>query len=85
MQLYQKDMQLQNVSRLRFSPRGKEVFLLLKEGLTHKQVAECLGMGVNGVKRHREKMLFQNDCKSVLELIVKYNGTECIKLETENV
>ena len=59
---------------LRFSPRGKEVFLLIKEGLSHKQVSERLGMGINGVKRHREKMLLQNNCATILELIAKYHG-----------
>jgi hypothetical protein len=29
-------------------------------------------MSVSGVKRHREKMLLQNDCKSILKLIAKY-------------
>jgi DNA-binding CsgD family transcriptional regulator len=68
-------MQEKIVSTLRFSPRGKEVFLLLKEGVPHKRIAEHLGMSVNGVKRHRDNMLLQNSCKSILELIAKYNGT----------
>ena len=59
---------------LHFSPRGKEVFLLLREGLTHPQIAQSLGMSVNGVKRHKEKMLLRNDCKTILELIAKYSG-----------
>lgn len=85
MQLHQQAIQSQTVPTLRFSPRGKEVFLLLKEGLTHKRIAERLGMSVNGVKRHKEKMLLQNNCKSMLKLIAKYNGTEGEKEEIENV
>lgn len=59
---------------LRFSPRGKEVFMLIAEGLTGKQIAERLGMSVNGVKRHKEKMLFQNNCTTMLELVAKYHN-----------
>ena len=59
---------------LHFSPRGKEVFLLVREGLTHKQIGERLGMSTNGVKRHKEKMLLQNKCATILELIAKYHG-----------
>ena len=29
-------------------------------------------MGVNGVKRHKEKMLHQNNCETMRELIAKY-------------
>lgn len=47
---------------LRFSPRGKEVFLLIMDGLNIKEISERLGIGTSGVKRHREKMLLQNDC-----------------------
>ncbi len=68
-------MQTHTVSTLRLSPRGKEVFLLLMEGFTRPQIAERLGMSVNGVRQHRENMLRQNGCKSTLELIAKYHGT----------
>jgi DNA-binding CsgD family transcriptional regulator len=61
---------------LRFSPRGKEVFALMLEGLGNTEISERLGMSVSGVKRHREKMLLQNDCKSILKLIAKYYRAE---------
>ena len=70
----QQIMQVQAVATLRFTPRGQEVFLLIREGLTNKNISECLGMGVNGVKRHREKMLLQNNCATMLELVAKYHG-----------
>lgn len=57
---------------LRFSPRGKEVFMLMLEGLGNTEIGGRLGMSVSGVKQHREKMLLQNDCKSILELIARY-------------
>lgn len=57
---------------VRFSPRGKEVMDFFMRGMTYKQIAERLGISLSGVRRHREKMLWQNDCKSMLELIAKY-------------
>jgi DNA-binding CsgD family transcriptional regulator len=61
------------VPALRFSPRGKEVFLLITEGLTNSQIGGRMGMSVSGVKRHKEKMLLQNNCSTLLELIAKYH------------
>ena len=72
----QEIMPVQNVSTLRFSPRGREVFILIREGLTNKGISERLGMGVSGVKRHKEKMLLQNHCASMLELIAKFHGMD---------
>jgi DNA-binding CsgD family transcriptional regulator len=59
---------------VRLSPRGKDVLQLFMRGLTYKQIGDRLGMSVSGVRRHREKMLWRNDCESLLELIVKYRG-----------
>lgn len=59
---------------VRFSPRGKEVMELFMRGFTYKKIAERLGISLSGVRRHREKMLWQNECKSMLELIAKYRA-----------
>jgi DNA-binding CsgD family transcriptional regulator len=59
---------------IRLSPRGRAVLSLLATGATYRQVSERLGMGVGGVRRHIEKMRWQNDCESLLELIVSYRG-----------
>jgi len=71
------------LSTLRFTQRGREVFVLIMQGMTSKRVSECLGMGVNGVKRHKEKMLLQNDCDTMQELIAKYRraANECHEKE----
>ena len=61
---------------VRLSPRGGKVFTLLLEGLSNKEIGERLGMSVSGVKRHREKMLLQNNCATILELIAKYHGAD---------
>jgi DNA-binding CsgD family transcriptional regulator len=63
-----------NTSMIKLTPRGKEVFQLLVEGVSNKKVGERLGMSLSGVKRHREKMLLNNDCASMLELIAKYHA-----------
>jgi DNA-binding CsgD family transcriptional regulator len=59
---------------IRLSPRGKAVLSLLAAGATYRQVSERLGMGVGGVRRHIEKMLWQNGCESLLELIARYKA-----------
>lgn len=67
---------------LRFTPRGKEVFRLMLEGLSDKQIAVRLGISYSGVRRHKEKMLLVNGCASILELIAKYHES---KLKNEPV
>lgn len=54
------------------TPRGKEVFLLILEGFSNRQIAAQLSISPSGVKRHREKMLLQNGCTSMMELVAKY-------------
>lgn len=63
-----------DTSEIRLSPRGKAVLSLLATGATYRQVSERLGMGVGGVRRHIEKMRWQNDCESILELIARYRA-----------
>ena len=58
---------------VRLTPRGKEVLELYMRGHTYREIAERLGMGIGGVRRHLEKMRWQNDCESMLELIAKYH------------
>jgi len=59
-------------NELKFTPRGKEVFLLMIRGKTVNEIAILLNMSKSGVRRHQEKMLLQNSCASILELISKY-------------
>jgi DNA-binding CsgD family transcriptional regulator len=81
----QQVMPIHAMSTLRFSPRGQEVFKLIREGLSNKHIGERLGMGVSGVKRHKEKMLLQNNCATILELIAKYHGTDADSSVTEQL
>ena len=59
-------------SKIKLSPRGKEVFDLFMRSFTHREIAERLGMSVSGVRRHCEKMLWKNGCNTMLALIAKY-------------
>ena len=59
-------------SDMGFTPRGKEVFLLILEGLSNRQIAAQLSITPSSVKRHREKMLLRNGCTSMMELVAKY-------------
>jgi hypothetical protein len=51
--------------------------------MTSKGISERLGMGVNGIKRHKEKMLWQNDCETMRELIAKYYSATGENRETD--
>ncbi len=62
--------------QIRLSPRGHEVLRLFMKGFTYKQIGENLGMSISGVQRHREKMLWQNNCDSMMQLIAKYHDQE---------
>ena len=66
------DFQQEVLSDMGLTPRGKEVFLLILEGLSNRQIAAQLSITPSGVKRHREKMLLRNGCTSMMELVAKY-------------
>jgi DNA-binding CsgD family transcriptional regulator len=59
---------------VRLSPRGREVLELFMSGVVYRQIAERMGISLSGVRRHREKMLWQNNCESMLELIARYKA-----------
>lgn len=59
-------------SPLRLTPRGLEVFMDILKGLSTKEVAENLGMSTSCVRRHKEKMLLQNNCGTMMELIARH-------------
>ncbi|WCB45740.1 helix-turn-helix transcriptional regulator [Nitratidesulfovibrio vulgaris] len=57
---------------IKLTPRGKKVFALILAGYSRQEIADTLQMSLSGVRRHREKMLLQNNCKDILELVAKY-------------
>jgi len=64
---------------VRLSPRGKEIFLLYMSGLSFPQIAEKLGISLSAVRRQQEKMLWQNNCESILKLIAKFHAQKAEK------
>ena len=63
-------------SPLRLTPRGSEVFSRILKGLSTKEAAENLGMSTSCVRRHKEKMLLQNNCGTMRELIARHYARE---------
>ncbi len=60
------------LDQLNLTPRGKKIFCMIISGATNKEIAEHFDISISGVRRHREKMLIQNECNSMLDLISKY-------------
>ncbi len=63
-------------SPLRLTSRGSEVFTRILKGMSTKEVAENLGMSTSCVRRHKEKMLLQNNCGTMRELIARHYARE---------
>ncbi len=61
-------------SPLRLTPRGAEVFALWMQGVSAARIGQQLGISYSAVRRHCEKMLFQNKCDTMLELLAKHHG-----------
>jgi len=57
---------------IKFTPRGFEVFKLVIQGISDKQIANILGMSYGIVRKHRYRMLSQNGCNTMNELITKF-------------
>lgn len=51
------------------SPRQKEVALLLADGLSNKDIAECLGMTVHTVKAHRAEVMRRMESFTFADLV----------------
>ena len=60
-----------DISLIKLTPRGKEVFELAMLGLSINEISHRLGISYSAVLRHREKMLLENKCNSMFELIMK--------------
>lgn len=71
-----------NMDCIKLTPRGKDIFTLILEGKKISDIAQELCISYSGVLRNREKMLFQNDCHSMTELIAKYHDS-CQKESSE--
>lgn len=54
--------------------REREIFQLCLDGLSSRAISERLGIGFSTVKRHRENMLFKNNCATMRELLAASLG-----------
>lgn len=59
---------------VKFTKRGAEVFHLYVKGCSGRNIAMIMGMTYSGVRRHKEKMLAQNSCESMTQLIARFYG-----------
>lgn len=70
-------------SSLRLTPRGAKVFALIVQGVSAARIGQRLGISYSAVRRHYEKMLFQNKCDTMLELLAKHHG-QCATCEEKS-
>lgn len=56
-------------SRLRLTPREREILQLLAEGKSNKEVATLLGISVNTVEAHRANIMLKLNLHSLAELV----------------
>ncbi len=63
-----------DIANITATKREVEIFLLIIEGKTSREIANQFEISINTVRRHRENMLRTNQCKNILELMNKYYG-----------
>jgi DNA-binding NarL/FixJ family response regulator len=56
-------------SRLRLTPREREILQLLAEGKSNKEVASLLGISVNTAEAHRANIMLKLNLHSLAELV----------------
>lgn len=61
------------------SPRQKEVAQLLANGLSNKDIAECLGMTVHTVKAHRAEVMRRMEAYTFADLVGKILSLQLTK------
>ncbi len=73
------DNDKKSLKHLKFTKRGKQIFLLIIQGFTSKEIAEQIGIVESTVKDHRKIMLRVNKCSDISELILMYYNKNQIK------
>ena len=59
--------------------REREIFLLIKKGLTSKECAIALDLSVRTVEVHRKNLIQKYNVKNIGELVFRINQEERIK------
>ncbi len=73
------DNDRKSLKHIKLTKRGKQIFLLIIQGFTSKEIAEQIGIVESTVKDHREVMLEMNKCSNISELILMYYNKNQIK------
>ncbi len=60
-----------DTEEIHLSPRGKEVLLLLSKGLGNREIAEQLGLSIETVKTHIERLYKRLDVASRTDAVAK--------------
>ena len=64
---------------IKLSSKGKEIFKFIIQGMSDKHICNNFGISRSAVRRHKEKMLLDNNCKTIIELIAKYYPPHTLK------
>ncbi|CAM5203593.1 helix-turn-helix transcriptional regulator [Oligella ureolytica] len=59
--------------------REREIFVLIKKGLTSKECAAALGISVRTVEVHRANLIQKYRVKNIVELVFRINQEERTK------
>ncbi len=66
------DNDKKSLKHIKLTKRGKQIFLLIIQGFTSKEIAKQIGITESTVKDHREIMLGMNYCENICQLVYKY-------------
>ena len=61
-----------------FSPRQEQATALCAAGLSHKQIAQRMGISVHTVRTYLQRAKRRNSCKSSMELAIRYAVQEAL-------
>ena len=71
---------IQTVSALQFSPREREVFGLVVQGLTNKEIASQLGISESTAKFHVSAILKKSGARSRVEVVREHKVAPALEL-----
>ena len=60
------------IRQLNLTHRWREVLQLMSKGMSGMEIGKELRISHSAVRRHKERMLIANKCKTMNELIAKY-------------
>ncbi len=61
-----------SLENLVLTKQETKVFLCILEGYSSPEIAEAFTITLSGVEKHRSRILVKNECKTVIQLVLKY-------------